>query len=257
MSSALVQQQRRIPHRNLPTNTITSEPSCQNTTRSSFSSSPLNSSQHLHQQFTSTITIPDISTLTIGVPELVLASKANDHLMAQSPPMYHDSPTTTTGSPWRVDREWKARRRPSHELDGGAGRAGDGLGDIVRDLGMMMSSQGALPIEEYTPFHHDNKHSDDSILVPGIDDRHHHHHHQQQRPIIGISRPSDESEEKRRLVEEWTVNGEVVRRTSGGSGGTFSASPRSGGGGGQRSGRSQVVSTHLTSFFKTQRCICC
>ncbi|KAJ9093169.1 hypothetical protein QFC21_006486 [Naganishia friedmannii] len=128
--------------------------------------------------------------------------------MAQSPPTYHYIPTSITHSP--PDSSWRDRNRGRRPSNG----AGENGVDVVRDLGMMMSSLGASPIEEYTPHQH-HKHTDDP--VPGIDVRnsdHHHHHHQHQqaqqqhaRPTIGIIRPSDEGEDKRRLVQEWTVNG--------------------------------------------------
>ncbi|KAJ9105596.1 hypothetical protein QFC19_003578 [Naganishia cerealis] len=114
--------------------------------------------------------------LSIGVPELVIASKANDHMMEQSPPTYHYSP-----SPTDVMRDPK-QRRPSHEA-----AAFD-----VLDLGSMMVGQGVTPIEEFTG------HRPEEEPVPGVDVKRH---------GSGISRPS--VEDKRRLVEGWTVNGEI------------------------------------------------
>jgi hypothetical protein len=118
----------------------------------------------------STIPIPDLSTLTMGVPEMVIASKANDPC---SPP------------PPAARRMRKATARRQGTQDAG----------LVADLGAMFISDGAPPIELPQRTHQEDP-------VPGIDGA-----SVARRPSIGVTRPSDE--EKRVFVHGWTVNGRV------------------------------------------------
>jgi hypothetical protein len=134
------------------------------------------------KQGTSTIPIPDISTLTMGVPEMVIASKAND---PSSPPSSSlSSYRRMTGTP--STRTSRPQRKPSNDQGRDA--------SVVADLGSMLISEGVTPIEGISErIHHDEP-------VPGIDGAAVH-----RRPSIGVTRPSDE--ERREYVYGWTVKG--------------------------------------------------
>lgn len=134
------------------------------------------------KQGTSTIPIPDISTLTMGVPEMVIASKANG---PSSPPSLSlSSYRRMRGTP--ANRTSRQQRRPSNEQGRDAG--------VVADLGSMLISEGVTPIEGIPERDHHEE------PVPGIDGA-----AVYRRPSIGVTRPSDE--ERREYVHGWTVNG--------------------------------------------------
>lgn len=114
----------------------------------------------------------------MGVPEMVIASKAND---PASPPSssYRRMRGTNT------NRASRPQRKPSNGQDDVR---------LVNDLGAMLISEDVTPIEGIPErIHHEEP-------VPGIDGA-----AVYRRPSIGVTRPSDE--ERKEYVHGWTVNG--------------------------------------------------
>lgn len=105
----------------------------------------------------STIPIPDLSTLALGVPAVVIAGTANDPLVS-SPPTRRRLPTIST-----------------KKLSMGTQYNGMEDGGKVVEMGSTMGS----PIEPIT--------LDCGEVVPGIDTK---------RPSIGVTRPSDEDKRR-------------------------------------------------------------
>lgn len=128
----------------------------------------------------STIPIPDLSTLTMGVPEMVIANTANDpHVVSTSPPQRRRLPVSTT----RKQRD-SVRRSSTQDAE-----------FKVMELGATMAANGVTPIEEIIVEHQEREREP----VPGIDT---------QRPSIGVTRPSDDDnrevgERNRKFVEGW------------------------------------------------------
>lgn len=137
----------------------------------------------------STIPIPDLSTLTMGVPEMVIADAANDPAVASSPPQ---------------------RRRVSVGL-GRRQRRGTKEEVRVGDLGAMLVSEGVTPIEEIVG-------GEEREPVPGIDTQR--PSLDSQRPSIGVTRPSDE--DRRMRVEGWAEGGREMESPETGRRGTMS-----------------------------------
>ncbi|GHJ89118.1 hypothetical protein NliqN6_5520 [Naganishia liquefaciens] len=143
---------------------------------------------------TSTIPIPDLSALTMAVPEMVIADAANDP--ASPPP----PPARRRRIPFAAAAAGKRNHRatPTHD---------EAFALRVGELGAGMVSEGVTPIEEISTGSGEAP-SEGRACVPGIDI-------QQRRPSIGRTRPLHE--DKQMCAEGWAVVGSPeasTRRTS-------------------------------------------